>query len=65
MQQDETALYFFFFFVAFFFDFFVLFFVDILKGTYKGQNAIRLVRTKITAMIPRMMAAVPDIVPVR
>jgi hypothetical protein len=37
------------------------FFVDILNGTYNGQNAMELVIRKITANRPSMMAAVPDI----
>ena len=35
--------------------------VDSFKGTYSGQNEIRLVKKKMTANIPRMIAVSPDI----
>jgi hypothetical protein len=41
-------------------DFFI---VEILKGTYKGQKPIRLVRINTAARMPRIIAAVPVILP--
>jgi hypothetical protein len=58
-HKIDSPFYYFFF----LFDFF--FVVEILKRTYRGQKPTRLVRKKITARMPRMMARVPDMFPVR
>jgi hypothetical protein len=38
--------------------------VEILRGTYNGQNPTRPVNKKIAATIPRIIARVPVMVPV-
>jgi hypothetical protein len=41
------------------------FLVEIFRGTYRGQKPMRLVMMKMTANIPRMIAAMPVIAPLR
>jgi hypothetical protein len=39
--------------------------VEILKGTYSGQKLMKLVNRSTIAIMPSMMAAIPDILSVR